>query len=97
MWEPFQKVINGVRLDNAEASAIHEVGVDDIQTNTSDKSIDWGDKLPDMVVPSIKNLRLCAEKSSYVNGIIEDLVVKSISGWVVQGENENAIKYIHEV
>ena len=96
MWEPFQKVINGVRLDNAEASAIHEVGVDDIQTNTNDKSIEWGDKLPDMVVPSIKNLRLCAEKSSYVNGIIEDLVVKSISGWVVQGENEDAIRYIHE-
>lgn len=96
MWRPFQRVINKIRLDNAEASAIHEIGVDDIQTNTSDKSVDWGDKLPDMVIPSIKNLRLCAEKSSHVNGIIEDLVVKSISGWIVQGNNKDAIKYIQE-
>lgn len=96
MWKPFERVINSVRLDNAEASAIHEVGIDDIQTNTSEKSIDWGDKLPDMVTPSIKNLRLCAEKSSYVNGIIEDLVVKSISGWVVEGDNEDAREYIIE-
>ncbi len=96
MWKPFQRVINKIRLDNAEASAIHEIGVDDIQTNTSDKSVDWGDKLPDMVIPSIKNLRLCAEKSSHVNGIIEDLVVKSISGWIVQGNNKDAIKYIQE-
>lgn len=71
MWKPFQRVINKIRLDNAEASAIHEIGVDDIQTNTSDKSVDWGDKLPDMVIPSIKNLRLCAEKSSHVNGILK--------------------------
>lgn len=96
MWKPFQRVINKIRLDNAEASAIHEIGVDDIQTNTSDKSVDWGNKLPDMVIPSIKNLRLCAEKSSHVNGIIEDLVVKSISGWIVQGNNKDAIKYIQE-
>lgn len=96
MWRPFQRVINKIRLDNAEASAIHEIGVDDIQTNTSDKSVDWGDKLPDMVIPSIKNLRLCAEKSSHVNGIIEDLVVKSISGWIVQGNNKDATKYIQD-
>lgn len=96
MWKPFERVINSVRLDNAEASAIHEVGVEDIQSNTTDKSVDWGDKLPDMVIPSIKNLRLCAEKSSYVNGIIEDLVVKSISGWVVEGDNEEAREYIIE-
>lgn len=96
MWKPFERVINSVRLDNAEASAIHEVGVEDIQSNTTDKSVDWGDKLPDMVIPSIKNLRLCAEKSSYVNGIIEDLVVKSISGWVVEGDNVEAREYIIE-
>lgn len=96
MWKPFERVINSVRLDNAEASAIHEVGVEDIQSNTTDKSVDWGDKLPDMVIPSIKNLRLCAEKSSYVNGIIEDLVVKSISGWVVEGDNGEAREYIIE-
>lgn len=83
-------------MDNAEASAIHEIGVEDIQSNTDDKSIEWGDKLPDLVIPSIKNLRLCVEKTPIVNGIIEDLVIKSISGWVVEGNNQEAIDYIVE-
>jgi len=96
MWKPIERVINSVRLDNAEASAIYEIGVDDIQSNTDDKSVDWGDKLPDMVIPSIKNLRLCVEKTPIVNGIIEDLVIKSISGWVVDGTNDEAIAYIEE-
>ena len=47
-----------------------------------------------MVIPSIKNLRLCAEDTEIVNGIIEDLVIKSISGWVVEGDNEEAREYI---
>ena len=96
MWKPIERVIDSVRLDNAEASAIYEINVDDIQSNTDDKSVDWGDKLPDMVIPSIKNLRLCVEKTPIVNGIIEDLVIKSISGWVVDGTNDEAQEYIVE-
>ena len=95
-WNLFKRVKEHVRLDNAEASAIHEIGVEDIQSNTDDKSIEWGDKLPDLVIPSIKNLRLCVEKTPIVNGIIEDLVIKSISGWVVEGNNQEAIDYIVE-
>ena len=96
MWKPIERVVERVRLDNAEASAIHEIGVEDIQSNTDDKSIDWGDNLQDMVIPSIKNLRLCVEKTPLVNGIIEDLVIKSISGWVVDGTDDEAIKYIED-
>jgi len=94
MWNPIKRVIEGVKLPNAEASDIYEIGVTDVHTNTDDKSIDWGDKLPKMVIPSIKNLRLCAEETEIVNGIIEDLVIKSISGWVVEGNNEAAKEYI---
>lgn len=94
-WNPIKKVISSVRLANTEASDTHEIGVDDIQSDTvSDRSVEWGDKLPKLVIPSIKNLRLCVEDTEIVNGIIEDLVVKSISGWVIQGNDAEAIEYI---
>lgn len=96
MWNPLKRVIESVQLPNAEASAVYEVGVDDVAVNTDDKSVDWDDKLPKLVKPTIKNLRLCAEDSEIVNGIIEDLVIKSISGWVVDGDNEDAKAYIIE-
>ena len=94
VWNPIKTVIEAVSLPNTEASAIHEVGVDDVQDNTDDKSVNWNDKLPRLVIPSIKNLRLCVENTEIVNGIIEDLVIKSISGWVVEGTNEEAKDYI---
>lgn len=93
-FNPIKRVIEAVRLPNAEASAIHEVGVDDIKVNTDEKSVNWNKKLPRLVIPSIKNLRNCVEDTEIVNGIIEDLVIKSISGWVVEGDNEAAKNYI---
>lgn len=93
-FNPIKRVVEAVRLPNAEASAIHEVGVDDVKVNTDDKSVNWNEKLPRLVIPSIKNLRNCVEDTEVVNGIIEDLVIKSISGWVVEGDNEAAKKYI---
>ena len=94
MWNPVKRVIEAVRLPNAEASAVYEVGVDDIAVNTDERSVDWFEKLPRLVNPTIKNLRLCAEDTEIVNGIIEDLVIKSISGWVVDGNNDEAKEYI---
>lgn len=94
MWNPIKRILKSVQLPNAEASDVYEVGVDDVAVNTDEKSVDWGDKLPKMIIPSIKNLRLCAEETEIVNGIIEDLVIKSISGWVVEGNNEAAREYI---
>lgn len=91
----FDPIIRGVNhLFNSEKSDINDVGFDDVRGNVSQDSIDWGDKLPDLIVPSIKNLRLCAEKSPIVNGILEDLVIKSISGWVIEGDNQEAIDFI---
>ena len=94
MFNPIKTVKKYISLPNAEQSAVHEIGADDIATNTDDKSVDWGDKLPRLVKPTIKNLRLCVEDTEIVNGIIEDLVIKSISGWVVEGNNQEAIEYI---
>lgn len=93
-WNPIRRIIKAVSLPNAEASSIYEIGVDDIATNSDESSVEWGEKLPRLVIPSIKNLRLCAEDTEIVNGIIEDLVIKSISGWVVEGTDEAAREYI---
>jgi hypothetical protein len=91
----FDEVIKvGKRLFNSEKSDIVDVGFDDVRGNINQESIDWGEKLPDLVIPSVKNLRLCAEKSPIVNGILEDLVIKSISGWVIEGDTQEAIDFI---
>lgn len=96
MFNPVKYVIEKVSLPNAEASAIREIGVDDVGDNINESSVNWDDKIPRLVIPSIKNLRLCVENTEIVNGIIEDLVIKSISGWVVEGTNDEAREYIEK-
>ena len=96
-WNPFKRYVRfNQRLDNAEQSEIHEIGIDDVDNNTDSKSIDWGDELGDLIKPTVKNFRLCYEKSEIVKGIVEDLVVKSISGWVLEGNNDKALEFIQE-
>lgn len=91
-----EKVIKRFRLFNSERSDIVDVGYDGVRDNINHETINWGEKLPDLIHPSIKNLRLCADKSTVVNGILEDLVIKSISGWVIEGDNQKAIDFITE-
>jgi hypothetical protein len=95
-WNPIKKILKNQRLDNAEKSAIHEIGVDDIDLNSNEKSIDWDEELPALIKPTIKNFRMCYEKSDIVKGIIEDLVIKSISGWVIEADNDEIKEYIEE-
>lgn len=95
-WNPFRRILRNQRLDNAEVSAVHEIGIDDIDLNSDAKSIDWNEELPALINPTIKNFRLCYEKSDVVKGIIEDLVIKSISGWVIEADDEEIKKYIEE-
>lgn len=92
IFDPIIKVSK--RLFNSEKSDIIDVGYDDVRGNIDQESINWNEKLPDLIIPSVKNLRLCAEKSPLVNGILEDLVIKSISGWVIEGDNQDAIDFI---
>lgn len=98
LLDPVKRIIKGVRLDNAEQSAIHEIGIDDVDLNVNEDSIDWNQELPALIKPTIKNFRLCYEKSELVKGIIEDLVIKSISGWELEEENapKGALEYIQE-
>ena len=91
-----KRIRGNQRLDNAEQSAVHEIGIDDIDLNSDEKSIDWNEELPALINPTIKNFRLCYEKSDIVKGIIEDLVIKSISGWVIEADNEEIKEYIEE-
>ena len=86
-----------VVAQNSEANDIYDIGVTDVNSNTNEESVDWGEKLPDLVKPTITNLRKCADNSSYVNGILEDLIIKSISGWVIQGDDDSAVELIKEM
>lgn len=95
-WNPIRRILKNQRLDNAEQSAIHEIGVDDIDLNSDEKSIDWNQEMPALIKPTIKNFRMCYEKSEIVKGIIEDLVIKSISGWVIEADNDEIKELIEE-
>lgn len=86
-----------VVAQNSEANDIYDIGVTDVDNNTNEESVDWGEKLPDLVKPTITNLRKCADHSSYVNGILEDLIIKSISGWVITGTDDPAVDLIKEM
>lgn len=86
-----------VVAQHSEPNDIYDIGVTDVEDNINEESVNWQEKLPDLVIPSIPNLRRCAEKSTFVNGIIEDLIIKSTSGWVITGDNEEAVKLIQEM
>lgn len=85
-----------VPMYNEERATIHNIGVDGVDDNTDENSANWEDELPNLVIPSIPNLRKCAEQSPLVNGILEDLVIKSISGYVITGSNQECVDYIIE-
>lgn len=93
----FDKLMNRkpVIVENAEPNTIHDIGVDDVNLNTNENSIDWIEKNPDLIIPSVINLRKCAE-TPLVHGILYDFVIKSISGFVITGDNEKAVEYIKE-
>lgn len=95
-WNIFKRVMKNQRLDNAKQNEIHEIGVDDIDMHSDEKSIDWGEELPALINPTIRNFRICYEKSEIVKGIIEDLVIKSISGWVIEADDKETLEYIEE-
>ena len=86
----------GLKLFNTTGNDIINIGVDDIDSNVDEKSVDWSDKLPCLVKPTIINIRLCEQYNSIVHGILEDLVIKSISGYSIQGDNEDAVSFIEE-
>ena len=86
-----------VVAQHSEPNDIYDIGITDVENNISENSVNWTEKLPDLVIPSIPNLRKCADKSAFVNGILEDLIIKSTSGWVITGDNDKAVEMIQEM
>ena len=86
-----------VKVQNVEPNIVHNVGIDDIQETLHDKrSEDWVHYMPPKVRPTIKNRRKASMFPS-VYGVLTNLVMKSISSYVIDGDDEKAVKHILEV
>ena len=82
---------------NAEPNHIHIVGLDDIKTEIHDpRSQNWVDWSPPKIKPTIKNRRKASMFPS-VFGILNNLIMKTISSYVIDGENQEAVDHIVEV
>ena len=86
-----------VTLKNVEPNRVYNVGVDDITTLELDKrSEDWVKYAPPKIKPSIKNCRKAANfPTTY--GIINNLIMKTISSFVITGDDDEAIEHIIEM
>lgn len=83
-----------VVLENVEPNRVHTVGKDDITTIELDKrSEDWVKYSPPKIKPTIKNCRRAANfPTTY--GIINNLIMKTISSFIIDGENSGAVDHI---
>ena len=85
-----------VIVKNVEPNRIHNVGLDDIKTEILDKrSVDWVDFSPPKVKPTLKNRRKASMFPS-VYGILTNLVMKTLSSYVIDGDNQEAVDCILE-
>jgi len=86
-----------VTLKNVEPNRVHNVGVDDITTTIHDKrSEDWVKFAPPKIKPTIKNCRKAANfPTTY--GIINNLIMKTISSFIVVGDDQEAVDHIVEM
>ena len=83
-------------LKNAEPNAIEEIGIGTDDTTTTDKdSVNLIDTVPFKVKRTVKNCRFAAN-DPIVKGIINDTITKTISNFVIEGDNEDAKNYIIE-
>ena len=83
-------------VQNVEPNRIYTVGLDDIRTEVYDKrSQDWVTFAPPKIKPTIKNRRKASTFPS-VYGIINNLIMKTISSYVIDGDNQESIDCILE-
>ena len=95
LWDRFRSN-KSVVVQNVEPNRIHTVGVDDIKTEVLDKrSQDWVAFSPPKIKPTIKNRRK-ASMFPTVYGIINNLIMKTISSYVIDGDDEEAVDLILE-
>ena len=92
-WDRFRRNQN-VTVQNVEPNRIHNVGLDDIKTEILDeRSQNWVEFAPPKIVPTIKNCRK-ASKFPTVYGIINNLIMKTISSYVIDGDDQEAVDHI---
>lgn len=85
-----------VIVKNVEPNRIHNVGLDDIKTEILDKrSVDWVDFSPPKIKKTLKNRRKASMFPS-VYGILTNLVMKTLSSYVIDGDNQEAVDCILE-
>ena len=95
LWDRIWK--QDVVLTNVEPNRVHHVGVDDISTAIYDpRSQDWDDLAPHKIKPTIRNCRKASQFPT-VYGILNNLIMKTISSMVITGDNEDAVEHILEM
>ena len=83
-------------VKNVEPNRVYSVGVDDIKTEgLDDRSNDWIEWMPPKIKPTIKNRRKASMFPS-VYGILSNLIMKTISSYVIDGDNQESIDCILE-
>ena len=86
-----------VEVQNIEPNRVVNVGLDDIEEVLYDKrSEDWVKYMPPKVKPTIKNCRKASMFPS-VYGVLTNLVMKAISSYVIDGDNQEAVDHILDV
>ena len=87
-----------VTLENVEPNRIHNVGLDDVELGHDRymRSQDWVKYSPPKIKPTIKNCRKAANFPS-VYGIINNLIMKTISSFIIVGDDQDAVDHIVEM
>ena len=95
-FDKFRK--KNVELPNTEPNTVELVGMQDVYVGKYDRKVghDWVDLAPPKITPSIKNCRKAAHFPTN-KGIINNLIMKTISSMIITGENEEAVEHIKEM
>lgn len=86
-----------VEVENIEPNRVYNVGLDDIEDSLYDKrSENWVTFAPPKIRPTIKNRRKASQFPT-VYGILNNLIMKTISSYVIDGDDEKAVEHILDV
>lgn len=87
-----------VKLKNREPNEIQNVGVDDLLLSHQQyrDSHDWIEYSPPKVKPTIKNCRKASQFPT-VYGIINNLIMKAISSFIIEGDDKESVDHIVEM
>lgn len=86
-----------VEVENIEPNRVYNVGLDDIEDTLYDKrSENWVTFAPPKIRPTIKNRRKASQFPT-VYGILNNLIMKTISSYVIDGDDDEAVEHILDV